>query len=115
MKTNLKAFLLAASFTLLPMLAFGQGALGLGVVGKIYVSSVRGTAECATLASLADTTNGGLIGEEGRITVLRKGMPSVKLGPPGIAVGVMVRLVALTTEETVVALMYQHSVLAAAE
>ena len=73
MKTNLKALVLIAGSTLFPLFAFGQAAVGLGVVGKIYVSSVRGTAECATLASLADTSSGGLIGEEGRITVLRKG------------------------------------------
>ena len=75
MKTNLKALFLLAGSALLPHPAFaqGNGAVSLGVVGKIYVSSVRGTAECVTQASITDSTGGGLIGEEGRITTLRKG------------------------------------------
>ena len=52
MKTNLKAFLLAASFTLLPMLAFGQGALGLGVVGSIAGGVLANTTGIAWLGLL---------------------------------------------------------------
>jgi hypothetical protein len=73
MNTNLKALSLIAISSLLPHLAFAQSAVGLGIVGKFYVSSVRGAAECVTQANLADANGGGLIGEEGRITVLRKG------------------------------------------
>jgi hypothetical protein len=72
--------MLAAGALLLARPALAQSSVGLGIVGKFYVSSVTGTAECVTQGRLIDSKEGGLVGNEGRITVLKKGTVVVANG-----------------------------------
>jgi len=82
MKIHLKVqvLLIAAGSLLFCRPASAQSSVGLGIVGKFYVSSVTGTAECVTQGRLIDSKGGGLVGNEGRITVLRKGTAVVANG-----------------------------------
>jgi hypothetical protein len=56
-----------------PQFASAEGATRLGMVGKIYVSSLTGTVECVTQEHLLDLKDGGPVGSEGRIIQLKKG------------------------------------------